>query len=161
MRGSDSSKEIYTIIQRLFRLVNELSDEQHLALAASAYNAIASDTPVRLDSDGQKVDYAFAVSALVDPESARLGDVEMILLRDDADLGRVRRSISSDSSLSPKERKRRTKALGRHVDPPRVSGGPGAEVVTFDAWSGADGSVSRYEVRLLEGGRVGVRREPV
>ena len=32
MRGSDSSKEIYTIIQRLFRLVNELSDEQQMTL---------------------------------------------------------------------------------------------------------------------------------
>jgi len=31
----------------------------------------------------------------------------------------------------------------------------------FDAWSGAAGKVSRYEVRLKEGGSVGVRREPV
>ena len=32
MRGSDSNKEMYTIIPRLFRLVNELSDEQQMTL---------------------------------------------------------------------------------------------------------------------------------
>lgn len=137
----------------------ELSEEQHLKLAAAAYNAIASEHTVRLSSDRQMVDYAFAVGALVDPEFARRGDAEITLLRDDADLGRIRKSIASNRSLSGDERKRRTKALGSRVDPPRVSGEPGAEVVTFNAWSGTVGMISRYEVRLIEGGRVSVRRE--
>ena len=139
----------------------DLSEEQHMALAASAYNAIVSENPVQLDTDHLKIDYAFAVSALLDSETSRHGDVVTILLRDDGDLGRVRRAIASDRSIPRKERKRRASALVQQVDPPRVSGLPGAEVVIFDVWSGADGTVSRYQVRLFDRGRVGVRREPV
>jgi len=139
----------------------ELSDAQHLALAASAYNAVMSDNPVELASDRLKIEYAFAVTALLDPEISHRRETETILLRDDADLGRVRQAIGADRTLTRKERKRRLKAMGEHVDLPRVSHGPEAEIVTFHAWSGASEPVNRYEVRLLESGRVGVRREPI
>jgi hypothetical protein len=138
----------------------ELSDEQHLALATSAYNAIVADNPVSLGSDEVKVDYAYAVAALVDPQIPGEGEVPTILLRDAADLSRVRQAIAADDSVPRKERRRRAKALARHVDPPRVSGRPGAELVTFEVWTGADGNVRRFEVRLFDRGRVGVRRDP-
>jgi hypothetical protein len=39
--------------------------------------------------------------------------------------------------------------------------GSDGEIVTLCAWSGASGTVNRCEVRLLESGRVGVKREVI
>jgi len=129
--------------------------------AGSAYNAVISENPVELASDSLRIDYAFAVSALLDPEISLRSETETILLYDDADLGRVRLAIESDRSVPRKERKRRANALIEQLEPPRVFHGPEGDVVTLCVWSGASGTVNRYEVRLLESGRVGVKRETI
>jgi hypothetical protein len=139
----------------------ELSDDQRLELATSAYNSVLAESSVELVTDQQKIDYAFAVTALLDPTLAGGDAGEVILLRAAEDLERLREVPDGEDSRGQKRRKKKMKTVSKRFSPPAVAAGSEGDVVTFCTWSEKAGDVGRYEVRLTEAGAVRVKREPL
>jgi hypothetical protein len=134
------------------------SENLAVARAATAYDTALGDARPVLVTSEDRIDYAFAVSALLDP-SVSESDADFVLLSTQDDLKKVGVEDPSTCPLPSKKRKKQTKQVSGKIERPEVVGDPGNEVVTFATWSSAGGRVVLHTVHLSEDGKVSVERE--
>ena len=136
------------------------SRESAAAVALEAYNASAARrAPPRLPTDEEKLEYAFAVLSLVDPDVGGPSKGSLVLLATRRDVEVLAARSAPDCSVAPSEREKAAKAVERRLSAPRVSRTKQGEAVGFFTWSSAGGNVARHTVRIAADGQVSIETE--
>jgi len=140
----------------------ELTERHTSEQGIDAYNAALGDRiKVQLTNDDAKIDYAFAVISLIDPEVNGHERASLLLVPDKDALEEIAEQRAEDCSLSSSKRKKALKPTKKKFEPPRVERGERGEKVEFLTWSSAGGTLTRHTVRLSDDGKVTVEREQV
>jgi hypothetical protein len=125
-------------------------------------NAVVSTGGPRLQTPEDKIDYAFAVVSLIDPDVSGGQGGSLVLLEDPEELEMIvaRQSEACDAPAG-KRKKMARKASRRVVSPRVVAVDGGGERVDLFTWSDIDGEVLRHSVMLEPSGQVSIERKEI
>jgi hypothetical protein len=140
----------------------ELSRWYTMAQGVEAYDAALGEVGgARLTTVEDKIDYAFAVIALIDPEVSGRRATSLVLL-EDAGLLEALAAPEPDTCYRAEAKRRKA---ARHAllafAPPRVVSEKGREKVKLWTWSASDGEVVAHTAILQEDGTVSLARKVV
>ena len=139
--------------------LNLTADVAMLQDTASFNAAMASRGGARVPAGVDKLDYALALVALIDPRSSgSLGAATTLITKPD-ELYAVTSKAASACTLTKGKRRKEARAATAAVKPPRITAGKEGDVVTFLTWSGAGGTLYRNTVVLSRDGVVSVNRD--
>ena len=162
---------LFTIAEDRCRPISgDLRDDRGVKLAGShtrkqalaAYNAALPDgIELELDSDEAKIDYAFAVVSLIDPEVNGSTQASLLLVPDKGALRSLVDRPAAACSLSSSKRKKAVKRVRKIFESPRVERDEDGERIRFFTWSSLDGGFARQVVEISARGEVSIDRRPV
>jgi hypothetical protein len=133
-----------------------------MARGVEAYDdALGEYGGVRLGTVEDKVDYAFAVVSLIDPDITGRREASLVLLEDAEDLTALAAGVPEQCTVPGGKRKKTVRRAARKVAAPRILVESGRERVELFTWSGSDGEIVHHTVLLAADGKVSVRREAV
>jgi hypothetical protein len=140
----------------------KLTERHTSESGADAYNSALGDRiKVQLATDEAKIDYAFAVVSLIDPEVSGHERASLLLVPDRDALEEIAEQHAEGCSLSSSKRKKAAKPAKKKFEPPRVVRSERGEKVEFLTWSSAGGTLTRHTVRISDEGKVAVEGEKV
>ncbi len=140
-----------------------LSDPYAVVRGVEAYNAALAGLArgPRLSTDPEKIEYAFAVSSLVDPAVNGHGRATLVLLEDGESVRALAGHVAAECSVSVARRRAATESVARKFARPTVKRESRGDLIEFFAWSSAGGEVLRHVVRLSPEGKVSLERKSV
>lgn len=139
----------------------DLEEELAVSRAASAYNAALAAGGPRKTKIADKVDYAYSLAALTDPDvSGKLG-ANLVLLSNSAQLSKIDRSKPASCELSSGQRKKEARKASLAVKMPKLQTGLEGEIATFYTWSSHGGIVYRNSVLVGRDGLVSIHRDQI
>jgi hypothetical protein len=169
--GGDPSRAVFTLAGGTCRAISgdlrdplgvKLTRAYTMARGVEAYDdALGEYGGVRLGTAEDKVDYAFAIVSLIDPDISGRREASLVLLEDAEDLTALAAGVPEQCKVSGGKRKKTVRKAVRTVVAPRVLVEGGRERVELFTWSGSDGEIVRHTVLLASDGKVSVRREAI
>lgn len=137
----------------------DIEDELAVSQAASAYNAALSVSGPRKTKIADKVDYAFSLATLTDPDVSGKRGANLVLLSDASQLKRIDRGKPETCALGSGQRKKEARKASLAVKMPKLQTGFEGEIATFYTWSSHEGKVYRNSVLVGRDGLVSVHRD--
>jgi hypothetical protein len=169
--GDDPPRAVFTMAGGTCRAISgDLRDPLGVPLtrsyararAVEAFDSALGETgAARLRTAEDKVDYAFAVVSLVDPDVGGRQAADLALLEHPDDLRMLAAREAAECTISASKRRKAVKRALRQVVPPRVVVKDDRETVEFFTWSSAEGEVVRHSVLLAEDGKASLDRETI
>jgi hypothetical protein len=133
----------------------ELNRSYTMARGVEAYaEALGEVGGARLTTVEDKIDYAFAVIALIDPEVNGRRAASLVLLEDAGELEALAAHEPDACSVSGAKRKKAARHALRAFAPPRVVSGEGRERVKLWTWSASDGEIVAHTAILSADGKI-------
>jgi hypothetical protein len=128
---------------------------------ASFNAAMVSRGGARVPAGVDKLDYAFALISLTDPQvsGARAATLKMIARPED--LRSIAAAAPPKCALSKGKRRKEERTATAAFAIPKIAAGKEGDVVTFLTWSSAGGVVYRNTIVLARGGVVSADRSIV
>jgi hypothetical protein len=171
LSGEKKSRAVFTVEGGTCRAISgDLRDPLGVRLTRSytrvrgveAFDAALEEPrAVLLSTAEDKIDYAFAVVSLTDPDVNGRREASLALLQDRKDLEALTSRDPEECSLSGSKRKKSARKVARMKVAPRVVVVDGREKVELVTWSSSEGEIVRHSVLLAKDGKVSVESESV
>jgi hypothetical protein len=164
-------KAIFTIAAGECRLVGGDSDvvlglnltaEHAMTQDGASFNtAMASRGGARVPAGVDKLDYAFALVSLTDPQVSGSRAASLKLISKPEELKTIAADAPAKCSLSKGKRRKEERNAASAFASPKIAAGKEGDVITFLTWSSAGGVLYRNTVVLARGGVVSSERVPL
>jgi hypothetical protein len=169
--GAGAYKAVFTIAGGACRLVGgdtdtilglNLTPDHAMAQDGAAFNtAMAARGGAKVPAGVDKLDYAFALVSLTDPQVTGVRAATLTLIAKPEDLASIAGKSPAACALSKGKRRKQDRAASAAYATPKIAAGKEGDVVTFLSWSSAGGNVYRNTVVLSHGGVVSADRTVV
>jgi hypothetical protein len=169
--GPGAYKAVFTIAGGACRLVGgdadtilglNLTPDHAMAQDGAAFNtAMAARGGAKVPAGVDKLDYAFALVSLTDPQVTGVRAATLTMIAKPGDLTAIAAKSPAVCSLSKGKRRKQDRVASAAFATPKIAAGKEGDVVTFLSWSSAGGNVYRNTVVLSHGGVVSADRTVV